>query len=92
MRVYLPATTTVLRDLVVEGRLPGPRTGFAVTPQLREFYSTSEAAADVEGVTVQLVHLEASGRTLYCRLFEGRERPSLRHASQERATVGCRYC
>ncbi|MGY1807298.1 DUF6912 family protein [Blastococcus sp. SYSU D00669] len=48
MRVYLPATTTVLRTLVDEGRLPGPRTAFAVTPALRDFYAVSEAEADTE--------------------------------------------
>ncbi len=48
MRVYLPATTTVLRRLVDEGALPGPHTAFAVTPQLREFYELSDAGADVE--------------------------------------------
>ena len=48
MRVYLPATTTVLRRLVDEGLLPGPHTAFAVTPQLRTFYAVSEAEADTE--------------------------------------------
>ena len=48
MRVYLPATTTVLRTLVDEGRLPAPQTVFAVTPQLREFYTVSDAGADTE--------------------------------------------
>lgn len=48
MRVYLPATTTVLRTLVDEGRLTGPTTAFAVTPALREFYALSEAEADEE--------------------------------------------
>ncbi|MGY1618575.1 DUF6912 family protein [Geodermatophilus sp. SYSU D00691] len=48
MRVYLPATTTVLRTLVDEGRLPGPHTAFAVTPALRDFYAVSEAEADTE--------------------------------------------
>jgi hypothetical protein len=46
--VYLPATTTVLRTLVEEGRLPGPHTVFAVTPQLRQFYALSDADADLE--------------------------------------------
>jgi hypothetical protein len=46
--VYLPATTTVLRTLVEEGRLPGPLTVFAVTPQLRQFYALSDADADLE--------------------------------------------
>ena len=48
MRVYLPATTTVLRTLVDEGRLPGPRRAVAVTPQLREFYALTDADADTE--------------------------------------------
>ncbi len=48
MRVYLPATTTVLRTLVDEGRLAGPHTAFAVTPQLREFYERSDTEADQE--------------------------------------------
>ena len=48
MRVYLPATTTVLRRLVDEGHLPGPHTAFAVTEQLRRFYAVSDAEADTE--------------------------------------------
>ena len=48
MRVYLPATTTVLRALVDDGRLPGPLTAFAVTPPLRRFYALSDAEADTE--------------------------------------------
>jgi hypothetical protein len=48
VRVYLPATTNVLRTLVDEGRLPAPLTVFAVTPQLREFYAVSDAGADTE--------------------------------------------
>ena len=48
MRVYLPATTSVLRTLVDEGRLTGPLTAFAVTPGLREFYALSDAGADEE--------------------------------------------
>jgi len=46
--VYLPATTSVLRTLVDEGRLTGPLTAFAVTPGLREFYALSDAGADEE--------------------------------------------
>jgi len=39
MRVYLPATSGVLRELVETGRLgPSPLTAFAVTPDLREWY------------------------------------------------------
>jgi hypothetical protein len=48
VRVYLPATTTVLRTLVDDGRLAGPHTAFAVTPQLREFYERSDPDADQE--------------------------------------------
>lgn len=48
MRVYLPATTNVLRTLVDEGRLTGPLTAFAVTPGLRDFYALSDAGADEE--------------------------------------------
>jgi hypothetical protein len=48
VRVYLPATTTVLRTLVDEGVLPGPHTAFAVTPQLRLFYAVSDAEAENE--------------------------------------------
>ena len=48
MRVYLPATTSVLRTLVEEGRLVGPHTAFAVTPQLRDFFAVSDAEADTE--------------------------------------------
>ncbi len=48
MRIYLPATTTVLRRLVDEGRLSGPHTAFAVTPRLRDHYALSDAVADLE--------------------------------------------
>jgi hypothetical protein len=48
VRIYLPATTTVLRTLVDDGVLPGPHTAFAVTPELRRFYELSDAEADIE--------------------------------------------
>ena len=39
MRVYLPATTQTLREMVDTGELgPAPLTGFAVTPQLQAWY------------------------------------------------------
>ena len=38
MRVYLPATSTVLRQLLDARELPGGQTAFAVTPGLREWY------------------------------------------------------
>ncbi len=48
MRVYLPATTTVLQRLVADEGLPGPHTAFAATDALRRFYAVSEAEADTE--------------------------------------------
>ncbi|MCZ2812388.1 hypothetical protein O2W15_13185 [Modestobacter sp. VKM Ac-2979] len=48
MRVYLPATTTVLQRLLDEGRLEGPHTVFTVTPQLRDFYELSDDAEELE--------------------------------------------
>jgi hypothetical protein len=48
VRVYLPATTSVLQKLVDDGRLAGPHTAFAVTAPLREFFAVSEAEADTE--------------------------------------------
>jgi hypothetical protein len=48
VRIYLPATTTVLRTLIEEGRLAGPLTAFAVTSDLRRFYAVSDAGADSE--------------------------------------------
>jgi hypothetical protein len=60
LRVYLPATTTVLRTLVEEDRLPGPHTAFAVTAQLRQFYALSDAEADTE--ELEYAALLAAGR------------------------------
>lgn len=43
MRVYLPATSAILHNLRVHGEWgPGPLTGFAVTPALREWYVDDE--------------------------------------------------
>jgi hypothetical protein len=39
MRVYFPATTRTLQELIDKGELgPPPLTGFAVTPELRAWY------------------------------------------------------
>lgn len=47
MRVYLPATTSMLRELVDSGAIPAgatsPITAFAVTPDLREWYLDDDA-------------------------------------------------
>lgn len=43
MRVYLPATTRILQQLLETGELgPPPLTGFAVTPELRAWYRDSD--------------------------------------------------
>jgi hypothetical protein len=43
MRVYLPATVTMLRELRETGLLTSPRTAFAVGPTLREAYADADA-------------------------------------------------
>jgi hypothetical protein len=48
VRVYLPATTTVLQRLLDQGRLEGPLTVFTVTPQLRNFYELSDSDEELE--------------------------------------------
>jgi hypothetical protein len=46
MRIYLPTTSTGLRELVTTGVFgPAPLTGFAVTPALREWYVDDDAEA-----------------------------------------------
>src|SRR3954453_3181328 len=48
VRVYVPATTTVLERLLDQGRLEGPQTVFTVTPQLRGFYQLSDSDEELE--------------------------------------------
>jgi hypothetical protein len=76
VRVYLPATTTVLRTLVDEGVLPGPHTAFAVTPQLRRFYAVSDAEADDEELeyAALLAAARASLRLIDVDLLAARRR------------------
>lgn len=76
MRVYLPATTTILRSLVEEGRLAGPLTAFAVTTELRRFYARSDAAADTEELeyAALLAAARASLRLLDLDPFAARRR------------------
>ena len=59
MRVYLPATTSVLRTLVDEGALPGPHTAFAVplavwllTSFFRQLPRELEDAAILDGANL----------------------------------------
>ena len=43
MRIYVPVTTRILRELVDTGELgPPPLTAFAVTPELREWYTSGD--------------------------------------------------
>jgi Family of unknown function (DUF6912) len=76
VRVYLPATTTILRSLVEEGRLAGPLTAFAVTPDLRRFYARSDAVADTEELeyAALLAAARASLRLLDLDPFAARRR------------------
>lgn len=65
MRVYLPATTTTLRELLDAGSVGAPPiTAFAVTPALREWYvdddiESLEYAAMVEAARASLRLLDA---------------------------------
>jgi hypothetical protein len=46
VRIYLPATSTLLRQLRAAGEIgPGPLTAFAVTPGLREWYRDDDPEA-----------------------------------------------
>ncbi len=43
MRVYVPATSTTLRELTTTGKVaPAPITAFALTPALREWYDDDD--------------------------------------------------
>jgi hypothetical protein len=63
MRVYLPATSTLLAELAGSGVLgPAPLTGFAVTPGLREHYLDDDieeleyaAAAEAARAALRLI-------------------------------------
>lgn len=67
MRVYVPSTTTGLRELVDTGVVgPAPLTAFAVTPGLREWYVDDnpeelEYAAMTEAARGSLRLLDADG-------------------------------
>ena len=68
MRVYLPATSTVLATLAASGVLgPAPLTGFAVTPGLREYYLDDDlealeyaAAAEAARAALRLIAADPS--------------------------------
>ncbi|MGH3516922.1 MAG: DUF6912 family protein [Haloechinothrix sp.] len=70
MRVYVPATVGMLRDLVMNGEvLPVSGTAFALTPTLRESY-TSGSAEELEYVAL-LEAARASLRLLASELANG---------------------
>ncbi|MEU4801853.1 hypothetical protein [Actinosynnema sp. NPDC023587] len=74
MRVYLPATVAMLRDLVERGEFaPVGGTGFALTPALRESYATG----DTEELEYSAM-LDASRASL--RLLSNEEKPVPRRA------------
>lgn len=74
MRVYLPATVAMLRDLADQGQFtPVDGTGFALTPALRESY----AAGDTEELEYAAM-LEAARASL--RLIAGDEKAVPRRA------------
>jgi hypothetical protein len=58
VRVYLPSTTVVLRELLETGVIgPAPLTAFAVTPALREWYLDDDA----ESLEYAALHEAARG-------------------------------
>ena len=73
-----------LRTLVDDGRLPGPHTAFAVTPQLREFYALSDAEADTEELEYAAL-LAAARASLRLLDVDPIARPAARGAGRRRA-------
>ncbi|MFE2753549.1 DUF6912 family protein [Actinosynnema sp. NPDC059335] len=74
MRVYLPATVAMLRDLLERGEfVPVGGTGFALTPALRESYATG----DTEELEYSAM-LDAARGSL--RLIAGDEKAAPRRA------------
>ncbi|CCH34816.1 hypothetical protein ABZ816_19830 [Actinosynnema sp. NPDC047251] len=74
MRVYLPATVAMLRDLVERGEFaPVGGTGFALTPALRESYATG----DTEELEYSAM-LDAARASL--RLLSNEDKPVPRRA------------
>jgi hypothetical protein len=54
VRVYLPATSTMLAELLKSGVVgPAPLTAFAVTPALREWYLDDDAEALEYAATIE---------------------------------------
>ncbi|MEO6885284.1 MAG: hypothetical protein ABI232_03230 [Jatrophihabitantaceae bacterium] len=71
MRIYLPATSVVLRTLAERGAIgPAPLTAFAVTPGLREWYGVGAADSDTDELEYAAMS-EAARASL--RLIDGDE-------------------
>jgi hypothetical protein len=68
MRVYLPATSTIARQLVDSGQLSAPLTGFAVTSGLRSRYDETDAETDTEELEYAALTLAARASL---RLIDG---------------------
>ena len=74
MRVYLPATSELLRGLVDNGVLgPAPLTAFAVTPALRKYYRDDdieelEYAASADAARASLRLIDADPRAVRRRV------------------------
>ena len=80
MRVYLPATSTVLRQLLDARELPGGQTAFAVTPGLREWYVDDdveelEYAALLEATRASLRLIDADAGAARRRVVIALEAP-----------------
>ena len=81
MRVYLPATTAGLSDLVEAGSLGATSTtAFAVTPGLREWYVDDdleelEYAATMEAARASLRLLDSTPQAARRRVGARRRRP-----------------
>jgi len=73
VRIYLPATSSLLRTLLDESRLTAPLTGFAVTPGLREWYRDDdeeelEYAASLEAARASLRLIDADPQASHRRV------------------------
>ncbi|MCW2538864.1 MAG: hypothetical protein JWN95_589 [Frankiales bacterium] len=70
MRVYIPASTTLLQRLVTDGVIgPSPLTAFAVTPGLREWYAEGDleeleyaASSEAARASLRLIANDASAK------------------------------
>jgi hypothetical protein len=72
MRIYLPATTTLLHELLERGSIgPAPLTAFAVTPGLREWYVDEDAEELEYAATVEAADVADAGVTVRDDLDRG---------------------